>query len=132
MPAGDGTGPAGLGPMTGRAAGYCAGYSYPGYMNPVWGYGRFPRGGRGFYGRGRGWRHWYWATGLPGWMRAGYASPAPMGWVSPGAPYPPVTEVKPEQEMEMLRREADMLKTQLEEVQERIDVLEKAKEKEEK
>lgn len=26
MPAGDGTGPMGLGPMTGRAAGYCAGY----------------------------------------------------------------------------------------------------------
>ena len=26
MPRGDGTGPRGLGPMTGRAAGYCAGY----------------------------------------------------------------------------------------------------------
>ena len=26
MPGGDGTGPAGAGPMTGRAAGYCAGY----------------------------------------------------------------------------------------------------------
>ena len=24
-----------MGPMTGRAAGYCAGYSVPGYMNPV-------------------------------------------------------------------------------------------------
>jgi len=35
MPRGDGTGPAGLGPMTGRAAGFCAGYSVPGYMNPV-------------------------------------------------------------------------------------------------
>ena len=35
MPHGDGTGPAGLGPMTGRAAGFCAGYSVPGYMNPV-------------------------------------------------------------------------------------------------
>lgn len=29
MPRGDGTGPAGLGPMTGRAAGYCA--DYPAY-----------------------------------------------------------------------------------------------------
>ena len=36
MPRGDGTGPAGMGPMTGRAAGYCAGYNMPGYMNP-WG-----------------------------------------------------------------------------------------------
>jgi len=43
MPLGDGTGPAGAGPMTGRAAGFCAGYPVPGYMNPV--------GGRaGFYG----------------------------------------------------------------------------------
>lgn len=44
MPAGDGTGPAGLGPMTGRAAGYCAGYPVPGFMNFI------PRGGLG-YGR---------------------------------------------------------------------------------
>jgi hypothetical protein len=42
MPRGDGTGPAGMGPMTGRAAGFCAGYPVPGYMNPA--------GGRGFWG----------------------------------------------------------------------------------
>jgi len=35
MPGGDGTGPQGMGPMTGRAAGYCAGYEDPGYANPV-------------------------------------------------------------------------------------------------
>jgi len=35
MPGGDRTGPAGMGPMTGRAAGYCAGYPVPGYLNPV-------------------------------------------------------------------------------------------------
>jgi hypothetical protein len=45
MPFGDGTGPAGLGPMTGRAAGFCAGYPVPGYMNPV-------MGKAGFYGSG--------------------------------------------------------------------------------
>jgi len=45
MPFGDGTGPAGMGPMTGRAAGYCAGYPVPGYMNPA-------VGGAGFYGAG--------------------------------------------------------------------------------
>jgi hypothetical protein len=54
MPFGDGTGPAGLGPMTGRAAGFCAGYPIPGYMNPVasasW---MGPALGRaGFYGSG--------------------------------------------------------------------------------
>jgi len=45
MPRGDRTGPAGLGPMTGRAAGFCAGYPVPGYMNPA-------TGRAGFYGVG--------------------------------------------------------------------------------
>ena len=47
MPRGDETGPNGAGPMTGRGAGYCVGYSVPGYTNPVGGYGRG-------WGRGRG------------------------------------------------------------------------------
>ncbi|TZE80942.1 DUF5320 domain-containing protein [Calorimonas adulescens] len=38
MPRGDGTGPMGLGPMTGRRMGFCAGYNRPGYM----GFGRYP------------------------------------------------------------------------------------------
>ena len=45
----------GQGPMTGRGAGYCAGYGVPGYANP-WG-GAF--GGARGGGRGRGWRHGY-------------------------------------------------------------------------
>jgi hypothetical protein len=45
MPLGDGTGPGGMGPMTGRAAGFCAGFSVPGYMSPV-------AGRAGFYGVG--------------------------------------------------------------------------------
>ncbi|MDD3925178.1 MAG: DUF5320 domain-containing protein [bacterium] len=56
MPGRDGTGPLGTGSMTGRGAGYCAGYSVPGYA----GAGRFP--GRGLRratglgcGRGAGW-----------------------------------------------------------------------------
>ena len=32
MPGGDQTGPLGFGRMTGRGAGYCAGYSTPGYV----------------------------------------------------------------------------------------------------
>ena len=69
MPGGDRTGPLGAGPMTGRGAGFCAGYSMPGYANPISGRGWFGFGrGRGWFGRGggRGWRHWYYATGLPG------------------------------------------------------------------
>jgi len=49
MPRGDRTGPNGYGPMTGRGAGFCAGYDAPGYVNSGYG-GR----GRGF-GRGMGW-----------------------------------------------------------------------------
>ena len=37
MPRGDGTGPDGMGSMTGRAVGYCAGYSVPGFANPYQG-----------------------------------------------------------------------------------------------
>lgn len=47
MPGGDGTGPMGWGPCSGRAAGYCSGYHRPGYANSFpgrrfWSYD-FPR-----------------------------------------------------------------------------------------
>jgi len=58
MPRGDRTGPAGMGPMTGRAAGYCAGYDRPGFANPPAGFGRGRGFGRGS-GMGRGWRFGY-------------------------------------------------------------------------
>jgi len=121
MPAGDRTGPMGMGPMTGRAAGYCAGYDVPGYANPgpgrrFWGRGwwwswRWPCGWWG-----RGWRHWYYATGLPRWARWGY----PPAWWWPPAP------LTREEEIEMLREEADWLKKQLEAVSQRLADLEKA------
>ena len=38
MPGGDGTGPRGFGPGTGRGAGFCWGYPKPGYANPTPGY----------------------------------------------------------------------------------------------
>lgn len=59
MPGGDRTGPLGLGPMTGRGAGFCAGNPNPGYAYSRFGR-RFGRGrgfGHGFWGRGR--RFWY-------------------------------------------------------------------------
>lgn len=134
MPGGDGTGPVGMGPMTGRAAGYCAGYSVPGYMNPIPGRGWFGFGrgfgwGLGWFGRGRGrgWRHWYWATGLPGWMRAGYGYPAFGGWAYPYGP-----EMTSKEEMDMLKNQAEFLKQELEDIQSRIETLEKAQAQEEK
>lgn len=33
MPRGDGTGPAGMGPRTGRGMGYCTGFQTPGWQN---------------------------------------------------------------------------------------------------
>jgi hypothetical protein len=55
MPFGDGTGPRGMGPMTGRGAGLCAGFGQPGFANMLpwrrwFGFGRGRGPGRG-YGR---------------------------------------------------------------------------------
>ena len=64
MPRGNGTGPVGAGPMTGRALGYCAGRAAPGYANPEFGRMGFRRGG-GFGGRpdrGMAWRRGFAAT----------------------------------------------------------------------
>lgn len=113
MPFGDRTGPQGLGPRTGRGAGYCSGFSGPGFMNPA--------AGRGFYGfgrgRGRGWRNCYWATGMPGWARGGYG----FSRFAPG--------FTAEEEMGILRDEAEYLKQQLNEVQNRMSTLEKSRTK---
>ena len=124
MPGGDRTGPAGMGPMTGRAAGYCAGYSVPGYMNPIPGRGYYGYG-RGFRGRGggRGWRNWYYATGQPGWLRATSGLPA---WGGASSYYPP-DEITPQQETEALKKESEYLKQDLKEIEERIKELEKEK-----
>ena len=120
MPRGDGTGPMGLGPMSGRAAGFCAGYSMPGYANPVSGRGYFGQG-RGFFSRGggRGRRNCFYATGLPGWQRAS------MGMPAFGGEYPYVPEMSAKQEADILRNEAGFLKKQLEDIQGRIETLEK-------
>jgi len=57
-----------MGPMTGRGAGFCAGYGVPGFANPGVGMGM----GRGMgFGGGFGRRNMFYATGLPGWARMG-------------------------------------------------------------
>jgi len=69
MPFGDRTGPRGMGPMTGRGAGYCAGFSRPGFANPIPGRQWFGFGWRGRgrgRGRGFGWR-WYTPYRYPWW-----------------------------------------------------------------
>jgi hypothetical protein len=119
MPRGDRTGPWGQGPMTGRAAGYCAGYPVPGFMNPFPGRGLGLGGGRG----GWGYRHWYYATGLPGWMRYGWA-PA---WGTPPAPgMPPYPQApSPEEEAAALEQQVTWLKQHLQALEARLAALRK-------
>ena len=120
MPGGDGTGPAGMGPMTGRAAGYCAGYGAPGYMNPAGGrgfggggYGRgYGRGG----GRGFGFRRFGW-TGAP---RAA-AYPAPVYGPAYGGAYQAPTA---EQELDALKAQAEYFEGAMADIRKRIDELE--------
>jgi len=108
MPGFDGTGPAGMGPMTGRGQGQCA--SYVGSYRP-WGRRTSYGWGRG---GGRGWRHRFWATGLPGWNRRGWAGyPDPMA----GGYGPPVTQ---KEELEMLKAQSETLSHMLKDISERI------------
>ena len=130
MPGGDRTGPMGLGPMTGRAAGYCAGYGVPGYMN--FGPGRGGRGGRGMgrggYGYGRGgWRSRFWATGPPVWSHFGAA---PWGaWGAPPVVAGPATS---QQEVDLLKQQAQFFEQSLGDIRKRIDELEAGVVEEEK
>ena len=126
MPGGNGTGPAGMGPMTGRAAGYCAGYPTPGFMNPVGGRG-FGGFGRGRGGGGGGWgrRNQFYATGLTGWQRAGMGAGAygmPAAYPMPNAtPFGPTQTV--EQELNALKSQAEYFGDALEEIRKRIEEL---------
>ena len=108
MPGGDRTGPVGLGPMTGRGAGYCASFAVPGYVNPSFGPGR----GRGFWGRGggRGWRN----RCYPGLRQAGYYGPT-------------MAAADPENELQVLQNQAEAMKANLEQINERIAQLETEK-----
>ena len=110
MPFGDRTGPLGLGPRTGRGAGYCSGFAAPGFVNRAAGFGFF---GGGCGGRGSGWRNWFYATGLTGWQRAGF-----WPWGGPG-----FAGSTPEQEAAALKGLADRLEGALESIRKRIEEL---------
>ena len=121
MPGGDGSGPAGMGPMTGRAAGYCAGYAMPGFANAMPGRG-FWGGGRGRGGGGWGRRNGFYATGVPGWQRFGARHPAFGGGIVYGAPYGPVAST--EQELSSLKGQAEYFEDALDGIKKRIAELE--------
>ena len=115
MPRGDGTGPMGMGPMTGRAAGYCAGYAAPGFVNPG---GRglgMARGRGGGFGMGMAWRR-----GRGGGFARGR-------FVTPLSPAAYAAAPSREDELDMLRSQADWLKEQIDAINQRIGELDQQK-----
>lgn len=103
MPGRDGTGPLGAGPRTGRGFGMCGTAVRPSGGRAVYGYGT--------RGRGRGWRHWFHATGLPGWMRFGAGA-----YTDP--------DVSPRNfERGALQDKVEMLRQELDEIGKRLDDL---------
>ena len=105
MPRGDGTGPMGMGAMTGRGAGYCSGTAQPGFTGNRYGFGRGLGLGRrcganwgpGF-GYGRGWS-------------AGGQQGGPMA-VAPAA--------NPAVERQWLTNQAAALQDELDRIKERL------------
>jgi hypothetical protein len=108
----------GLGPMTGRAAGFCAGYDVPGYMNPVGGRGYFGRGfGRGLglgYGRGFGFGRGY---------GRGFVPAYPVSY----SPYSPAATA--ENERKYLESDLTMLKEEMANIEARLKEIKEAEEK---
>lgn len=111
MPFGDGTGPRGMGPMTGRGAGYCGGYGRPGFTNPAFG----PPGGYGYGHRGYG----YPGYGAP----YGYSGVIP--YIPPIPGVPPAFVMNREQELDYLKNQAQIARSQLEQIESRMRELEK-------
>ncbi len=92
----------GAGPLTGWGRGWCRGAREP---EP----GTAAFGG---WGRGRGWRHRFWATGSPGWLRG--------GWGQGSRLYP---RAAVEDERHALESEARQLESDLERIRSRLDEL---------
>jgi hypothetical protein len=114
MPRGDSTGPIGMGPMTGRQSGYCAGCNRPGYLNNTGGRGMEMGFGRGanFGGRGGGFRrrNRFFATGVPGRVKFGSFEA-------------PIQQVDPETEKQALRSQAEYLQSEIDAIKKRLDEL---------
>jgi hypothetical protein len=102
MPGFDGTGPRGMGPMTGGGRGYCA-VAFNGAGNR-------PVGRRGFYGRGggRGFRNPWYAACIP------------------------ARRVSEEDEVVVLKEQANFLKQQLEDIEARLHAMEASHESDQK
>ena len=99
MPGFDGTGPRGMGPMTGGGRGFCSPWGLP--------------AGLGAYG-------------IPRWRGYGYPYYAARPFTPEVMPYPP--NVSREQELDFLRSEAEALRQDLKTLENRIERLSVKKE----
>lgn len=115
MPRGDGTGPQGRGPMTGRSMGYCAKYDRPGFTNDA------PRRGagnqRGFRANNRG----------RGFQRSSMYNP--RGSLRPRfqgyqEDFQPQEQTK-EQELDILKQEAKAVEDEQKELNKELDSIRK-------
>ncbi|MBU4312313.1 MAG: DUF5320 domain-containing protein [Candidatus Omnitrophica bacterium] len=113
MPGFNGTGPVGMGPMTGGGRGFCA--------VPAERAGNRPFAGR-FFGRGRGWRHGYRSKCVPGSMRTYQDYPAFERGYGPRA-----QGLTAQEEIEMLKEEKGFLDTRIKELHGIVDNSEKSK-----
>lgn len=110
MPRGDRSGPAGLGPKTGRGTGFCTGNNQPGFASNF---------GGGGLRRGR--RNRNFAAGNP--RRA-----TQMPYDSPNVPVEPLQQISTEQEIEMLKTESKNLQSSLKNIKKRLTELSAKKE----
>ncbi len=101
MPGGDGTGPMGFGPGTGRLAGWCGGYPAPGYANFVPGRRAWRR-----FGCSRPWFNY---------------APGYRGAFAPGPGYPAAVAAE---EKEYLEQQAGYLREQLKMIEEELKNIE--------
>ncbi len=116
MPLGDRTGPMGQGPVTGRGLGYCSGYDSPGSAK---GFGGGM--GRGL-GRGRG-RGMGYGTG----SGMGYGRGRSFGWSFGNffSSLPWSRTASKDDEVNMLKAQAESLKRNQIEIEKRLNELEK-------
>jgi len=90
--------------MTGRAAGYCAGFPEPGFANAGVGFARRGPGRGGGFGGGR--------------RRRGFGGPGP--WAPWGGMAAPVAEPTSADQTHALKQQADHLEQSLAEIKQRL------------
>ena len=104
MPRGNGTGPMGMGSMTGRGAGYCSGNKASGFATAGRGAGSWSGPGMGF-AKGRCWG----AQNM--YSRGG------MGYGKLGAMSPDLEKTALTSQADVLQRELDMIRKRLDDME---------------